>query len=270
MSAAEQIRDSAKDLVPEVGLVLGSGLSGFADQIDAAVRLPYGDLDGFPPCTNQTHPGELVLGTIDGRAVACLNGRAHLYEGVAAAQLAVPIRTLAELGCHSLIVTNAAGSLDPEAPPGRIMVIRDHINLQGANTLAGPHSPALGERFVPMNGAYDGELRQLAHRVADNVGVLLAEGVYLAVTGPSFETPAEIRAFRTLGADAVGMSTVQEVIAARQAGLRVLGLSLMTNMAAGLVETPPSADEVMETAAAAAQDIEALLSALIAAWPQRA
>lgn len=269
MSAAEQIRDQAHGLVPEIGLVLGSGLAGFAETVDAVARIPYGDLDGFPPCTNQTHPGDLILGTVGGRAVACLNGRAHLYEGVAPAQLAVPIRTLAALGCQGLIVTNAAGSLDPDAPPGRIMVINDHINLQGANTLAGQHDPAHGERFVPMNGAYDNELREFSHRIARGHDIALAEGVYLAVTGPSFETPAEIRAFRTLGADAVGMSTVQEVIAARQAGLRVLGLSLMTNMAAGLVDTPPSADEVMETAAAAAQDVETLLSALIAAWPER-
>ncbi len=269
MRATEQIRDRSTGLVPEIGLVLGSGLAGFAEHLESIVRIPYRELDGFPLCTNQTHPGELVLGAIGGRAVVCLNGRAHLYEGVAPTQLAVPIRTLADLGCQGLIVTNAAGSLDPETPPGQIMVINDHINLQGANTLAGPHDPAHGERFVPMNDAYDGELRQLAHRVARAHDVPLAEGVYLAVTGPSFETPAEIRAFRTLGADAVGMSTVQEVIAARQAGLRVLGLSLMTNMAAGLVDTPPSAEEVMETAAAAAEDVSALLSAIIAAWPDR-
>ena len=270
MSAADHIRERSKGPFPEIGLVLGSGLAGFAENIDTAVRIPYGDLDGFPPCTNQTHPGELVLGTIGGRSVACLNGRAHLYEGVAPAQLAIPIRTLAALGCQGLIVTNAAGSLDPDAPPGCIMAINDHINLQGANTLAGPHDPVHGERFVPMNGVYDSDLRQLAHRIASEHSLSMAEGVYLAVTGPSFETPAEIRAFRTLGADAVGMSTVQEVIAARQAGLRVLGLSLMTNMAAGLVDTPPSATEVMETAAAAAQDVTTLLSALIAAWPARA
>ncbi len=270
MSAAEQIRERAKGAIPEVGLVLGSGLAGFAEQIDAAVRIPYGDLSGFPSCTNPTHPGELVLGRVGERMVVCLNGRAHLYEGVGPVKLAFPIRMLATLGCHGLIVTNAAGSLSPEAPPGHIMAISDHINLQGANTLAGPHDPDHGERFVPMNGAYDSDLRRLAHRIAGEHDISLVEGVYLAVTGPSFETPAEIRAFRTLGADAVGMSTVQEVIAARQAGLRVLGLSLMTNMAAGLVETPPSAAEVMETAAAAAEDVTTLLSALIAAWPERA
>lgn len=269
MSAAEQIRDRLTGSRPEVGIVLGSGLAGFAEEIDAAVRIPYSDLDGFPPCTNQSHPGELVLGTIAGRGVACLNGRAHLYEGVVPAQLAIPIRTLAALDCHGLIVTNAAGSLSHDAPPGHIMAINDHINLQGANTLAGEHDSAHGERFVPMNGVYDDDLRQLAQRIAGEHDISLAEGVYLAVTGPSFETPAEIRAFRVLGADAVGMSTVQEVIAARQAGLRVLGLSLMTNMAAGLVETPPSAAEVMETAAAAAEDVTTLLSALIAAWPER-
>lgn len=267
MTAADTVQALAPGLAPEIGLVLGSGLAGFADHIENAVSVPYGKLDGFPVCANTSHVGELVLGHVAGRAVACMNGRVHLYEGVTPAQLAVPIRTLAQIGCHSLIVTNAAGSLDPASPPGRLMVINDHINLQGVNLLAGPHDNDHGPRFVPMNGVYDPVLRQHSQKIAGDLGIPLAEGIYLAVMGPSFETPAEIRAFRTLGADAVGMSTVQEVIAAQQAGLRVLGLSLMTNMGAGMVETPPSAEEVMDTAAGAAKDVCRLLTALIANWP---
>ena len=208
-----------------------------------------------------------MLGRLAGRTIACFNGRAHLYEGIEPSHLATPVRTLAGLGCKHLIVTNAAGSLDPAVRPGRMMLISDHINLQGTNLLAGPHDAAFGERFAPMNNAYDPVLRQLARTVADRLDLPIAEGVYLAVLGPNFETPAEIRAFRTLGADAVGMSTVQEVIVARQAGLNVLGLSLLTNMGAGLVDQPPSAQEVMETANAAAKDISRFLVALIEAWP---
>ena len=264
MSALETIRARAPGFAPEVGIVLGTGLGGFADRMSAAVAIPYTDLEGFPLCTNTTHRGDLVLGHVAGRAVACLAGRAHLYEGAEPGQLAVPIRALAALGCRTLIVTNAAGSLDPAMPPGHIMVNADYINFQGVNPLAGRHDPARGERFVAMNDAYDPALRRLAHEVAGRLGLKVGEGVYIAVLGPCFETPAEIRAFRAWGADAVGMSTVQEVIAARQAGLKVLGLSLMTNMAAGLVDTPPSAQEVVETAGAAGDNMVRLIEGVLA------
>jgi inosine/guanosine/xanthosine phosphorylase family protein len=264
VTALDTIRARAPGFKPRVGIVLGTGLGGFAAQLSDPVAIPYGDLDGFPLCTNTTHRGELVLGHVAGRAVACLAGRAHLYEGASPADLAVPIRTLAALGCRTLIVTNAAGSLDPTMPPGHIMVNADYINFQGANPLIGPHDPTHGERFVAMNDAYDPDLRHLAHDVAGRLAIALGEGVYIAVLGPCFETPAEIRAFRMLGADAVGMSTVHEVIAARQAGLRVLGLSLMTNMAAGLVDMPPSAEEVVATAAVAAGDMIRLIEGVLA------
>jgi inosine/guanosine/xanthosine phosphorylase family protein len=264
VSAIDTIRALAPGFNPEVGIVLGTGLGGFAERLSETVTIPYAELEGFPLCTNQTHRGDLVLGHASGRAIACLAGRAHLYEGAAPRDLAVPIRTLAALGCHTLIVTNAAGSLDPGMPPGHIMVNNDYINFQGVNPLAGLHDPAHGERFVAMNGAYDPMLRQLARNTAARLEIPAGEGVYIAVLGPCFETPAEIRAFRTLGADAVGMSTVQEVIAARQAGLRVLGLSLMTNMAAGMVETPPSAEEVVETAAAAGDNMVRLIEGVLA------
>ena len=264
MSALDRIRATAPSFAPEVGLVLGTGLGGLSDRIDDPVRIAYRDLEGFPPCTNRTHRGELVLGTLAGRPVACLNGRAHLYEGAEPRDIALPIRTLAALGCRRLVVTNAAGSLDPAMPPGHIMINSDYINLQGTNPLAGSHDPAHGERFVAMNDAYDPALRRLASEVAGRLGLDVGEGVYIAVLGPCFETPAEIRAFRLWGADAVGMSTVQEVIAARQAGLAVLGLSLMTNMAAGLVATPPSADEVVETAAVAAHHMTRLVEGVLA------
>ncbi len=267
MTAIDAVRQRAPQFKPEIGVILGSGLAGFADCINQPSIVAYDEIDGFPVCTNKSHRGELVLGHVAGRAVACLNGRAHLYEGVDPARQAVPIRTLAGLGCRGLIVTNAAGSLDPDKPAGRMMLISDHINLQGANALAGPHDPAHGERFVPMNDAYDPHLRQIAHGAADRLGLAVDEGVYLAVLGPNFETPAEIRAFRTMGADAVGMSSVQEVITARQAGLNVLGVSLLTNMAAGLVDQPPSAEEVMKIAGVAASDVCRFLEAMIAAWP---
>jgi len=264
VSALDTIRSRAPGFAPEVGIVLGTGLGGFADTMTDTIAIPYGDLEGFPLCTNRTHRGDLVLGRAGGRAVACLAGRAHVYEGAQPSQLAVPIRALAGLGCRTLIVTNAAGSLDPAMPPGHIMVNSDYINFQSANPLIGHHDPVHGERFVAMNDAYDPGLRRLAHEVAGHLGMTLGEGVYLAVLGPCFETPAEIRAFRLLGADAVGMSTIHEVITARQAGLKVLGLSLMTNMAAGLVDTPPSAHEVVETAAVAADDMTRLVEAVLA------
>lgn len=273
MTALQTIARRAPGFRPQSGLVLGSGLNDLAAAISAVAVIPYRELEGFPvPSASSSHRGELVLGWLGGRRVACLRGRVHLYEGVAARDLAVPIRTLKALGCSELIVTNAAGCLDTARRPGSIMAIADHINLMGANPLAGPRGLREGPRFVAMNGAYDGRLRRLAAKVAAAQGIGLHEGVYLAVTGPSFETPAEIRAFRILGADAVGMSTVPEVLAARQAGLRVLGLSLMTNMAAGLARRPPSAREVEATAARAAFDMGRLIAGVLeglAAQPSR-
>jgi len=261
--AAETVRAALGAFRPDTGLILGSGLNGLAEAIETVAAFDYAGLPGIPPATAPSHRGRLVAGTLAGRPVACLQGRIHLYEGVAPADLALLPRLLADLGCTRLIVTNAAGSLDPALRPGAIMAITDHISLMGANPLAAPHDDARGPRFFPMNDAYAPSLRALAHDAAAQAGLALHEGVYLAVTGPNFETPAEIRAFRTLGADAVGMSTVPEVIVAAQAGMPVLGLSMITNMAAGLAEAAPTADEVRTTAAEAAGDMARLVEAVL-------
>jgi xanthosine phosphorylase len=253
MNAQQTIARRAPGFRPDTGIILGSGLGGIAKAISTIATIPYSELAGFPVPSPGGHEGQLVLGWLGGRRVACMQGRCHLYEGVAARDLAVPVRTLKALGCGELIVTNAAGSLRMTRRPGTIMAISDHINLMGAN-------PLTGGRAI---GAYDPRLRAIAAKAAADAGIALSEGVYLAVAGPNFETPAEIRAFRTLGADAVGMSTVPEVLVARQAGMAVLGLSLMTNFAAGMVRRAPSAAEVEETAARAAEDMRHLIAGFL-------
>jgi inosine/guanosine/xanthosine phosphorylase family protein len=241
--------------VPRLGIILGSGLAEVADAIEAAAVVDYEDLPGFPRTGVAGHRGRLVLGTLAGLPVACLQGRAHVYEGVDAASLATPVRTLRRAGAELLLVTNAAGSLRPEVGPGRLMLISDHINLLGVNPLTGPNDDAVGPRFPGLRDAYDPALRGALRDAARAESVDLAEGVYLATPGPSFETPAEIRAFRTLGADAVGMSTVPEVIAARHCGLRVAALSVITNLAEGLGDEPLSHAQTLAFATAAAGDL---------------
>lgn len=263
MNALQTIARRAPGFRPDTGIILGSGLGGLASAISAIATIPYAEIPGFPVPSAGGHKGRLVLGWLGGRRVACMQGRVHLYEGAEARDLAAPVRTLKALGCAELIVTNAAGSLRMTRRPGAIMAISDHINMMGANPLIGGRGLREGPRFVPMNDAYDPRLRAIAARAAADAGIALSEGVYLAVSGPSFETPAEIRAFRGLGADAVGMSTVPEVIVARQAGLAVLGLSLMTNFAAGMVRRTPSAAEVEETAAGAAEDMRHLITGVL-------
>ncbi len=244
---------------PRVALVLGSGLGALADEVQDAVALPYADLPEFPVSTVPGHAGRLVLGTLAGVPVAVLQGRSHLYEGVPAPRLAVGVRTVRALGAEILVVTNAAGSLRAEMPPGRLMALTDHINLTGANPLVGPNDDSIGPRFLPLGGTYDADLRERLHAAGRAEGVALAEGVYLAVTGPSFETPAEIRAFRTLGADVVGMSTVPEAIAARHCGLRVAAVSVITNLAEGLSPEPLSHEHTLAAATAAAGDFRRVL-----------
>ena len=263
MNALQTIARRAPGFRADTGIILGSGLGVLAGAVSAIATIPYSEIPGFPVPPASGHKGRLVLGWLGGRRVACMEGRVHLYEGAAARNLAVPVRTLKALGCGELIVTNTAGSLRMAHRPGSIMAISDHINLMGANPLTGGRGIGEGPRFVPMNDAYDPHLRAVAARAATEAGIALSEGVYLAVAGPNFETPAEIRAFRTLGADAVGMSTVPEVIVARQAGMAVLGLSLMTNFAAGMVRRPPSAAEVGETAARAADDMRHLITGIL-------
>jgi xanthosine phosphorylase len=232
--AADVIAGRARNFEPRAGLMLGSGLGELADRLEDRLEIPYGDLPGFHVGGLAGHAGALVLGRLAGQPVAIFSGRWHVYEGIQGSAITTPIRTLVELGAEMLLLTNAAGSLRPEAGPGSLVCISDHINMLGFNPLTGPNDEAAGPRFPSLRDAYDPELRARLHAAADALGTELHDGVYLAVAGPSFETPAEIRAFRTLGADLVGMSTVPEVIAARHAGLRVAAVSAVTNLAEGM------------------------------------
>lgn len=252
------IRQRAPTAAPRVALILGSGLGRFADSIEGAVVIDYADLPGFPRPSVEGHSGRLVLGTVGGLPIVCLQGRVHLYEGKPASASMILVRTLRELGCEMLIVTNAAGSLREDVGPGSLVLIADHINMLGQNPLTGPGA---GRRFVDMNEAYSRKWREKVHELALREGIGLATGVYLATPGPSFETPAEIRAFKALGADLVGMSTVPEVIAARHVGLEVIGLSIVTNLAAGLSGTALSHAETLSQAGAAGTELERLLRA---------
>jgi xanthosine phosphorylase len=260
-TAADVIREAAGDgfTTPRLGMVLGSGLGALADSVEDATAIPYADLPGFPVGSVAGHAGRLVLGTLEGTPVVVLQGRAHLYEGIPASDLAVPVRTVRALGAETIILTNAAGSLNPQAVPGDLMALTDHINLMGANPLMGPNDDELGPRFVGLGDAYDPELRAGLHDAARAEGLNLHEGVYLAVAGPSFETPAEIRAFRTLGADAVGMSTVPEVIVARHCGLRVAAVSAITNLAEGLGTEVLSHEHTLDNAAVASEKLQRVL-----------
>lgn len=257
------------DLQPTLGIILGSGLGGFASQVESAVVIAYGEIPNFPRSTVEGHEGKLVLGTIAGINVAVMQGRVHAYEGYAMAEVTFPTRVLGLLGCKALIVTNAAGGINNSFAQGGIVAISDHINLTGQNAAVGPNEarfairPGAGLRFFDMTNAYSPRLRQLAAAEAAKQGIPLPEGVYLAVLGPSYETPAEIRAFRTLGADLVGMSTVHEVIVARHMGLEVLGLSLVTNMAAGVLDQVIHHEEVMETGKRVEAQFSSLVKALI-------
>jgi xanthosine phosphorylase len=260
-TAIDAIQAAAPDFQPRVGLILGSGLGALADALEDAIALAYADLPGFPRPTVEGHEGRMVLGRLEGLPVACLQGRVHLYEGVPASAVNVPVRTLKALGCEILVLTNAAGSLRAEIGAGAIALIADHINLQGQNPLVGANGDAIGPRFPDLSEVYDPALREQLARIAEGLGIELASGVYLAVLGPSFETPAEIRAFRALGADLIGMSTVPEAISARHAGLRVVGLSVVTNLAAGLAAGPLSHEETLGQASAAAASLAKVLRA---------
>jgi xanthosine phosphorylase len=263
-SAIDAIRARRPDFAPRIGLILGSGLGEIAEAIGDATAIGYADLPGFPRPSIEGHAGRLVLGHLAGMPVACLQGRVHLYEGVPAGAVNVLPRTLKALGCEILILTNAAGSLRPEIEPGAIAVIEDHINLLGRNPLAGANDASVGPRFPDLTEVYDRGLRERARAVAARLGIALRAGVYLATLGPSFETPAEIRAFAALGAELVGMSTVPEAISARHCGLRVLGFSIVTNLAAGLAAGVLSHEETLARAAAAAGRLRALLEGLMA------
>jgi purine-nucleoside phosphorylase len=250
-------------LRPKVAVVLGSGLGGFADSLTEAVAIPYAKIPGFPQSTAFGHAGRLVVGKAGTTVVAAMQGRVHLYEGYSAAEVAFPIRVLGRLGIRALLLTNAAGGVNTEYSQGALVVIRDHINLQGTNPLIGANDERFGPRFPDMTTAYWKPYREFTLIEAKRLGMELHEGVYAAVTGPSFETPAEIRYLRTIGADLVGMSTVPEVIVARHMGIRVLGISCVTNMAAGILDQPLTHDEVIETGNRVKTQFTALLRAVL-------
>lgn len=236
------------DMSPAIGLVLGSGLGMLAEEVEQPVTIPYRDIPHFPVSTVEGHAGQFVFGKFAGQDVVMMQGRFHFYEGYGLDQVTFPIRVMKQLGIEKLLVTNAAGGINADWEPGDLMLIRDHINFMFQNPLIGRNEEQFGPRFPDMSDAYNRELRELAHQAAERAGIPLREGIYIGLTGPSYETPAEIRMLRTVGGDAVGMSTVPEVIAAKHMGLQVLGISCITNMAAGILDQPLRHEEVMETA----------------------
>jgi purine-nucleoside phosphorylase len=260
--AAQYLR-SRTSLVPEIALILGSGLGPFADQIDNAVRVSYADIPHFPRPSAVGHAGKLVIGKVSDVAVAAMQGRVHYYEGLPLRDIVFPMRVFGRLGIKAAIITNAAGGINTSYKQGALVVLSDHINLQGSNPLIGANDERFGPRFPDMTRVYWKQYRDFAIEEAQKLGIAVAQGVYLAVTGPSYETPAEIRAFRILGADVVGMSTVSEVIAAAHMGIRVLAISCVTNMAAGILDQPLDHKEVLETGERVKGSFMALLQAVL-------
>jgi purine-nucleoside phosphorylase len=250
-------------LRPRIGLVLGSGLGSFADSLSEATRIPFHEIPSFSRSTAIGHAGQMMIGKEGAVPVAVMQGRVHLYEGYSAQQVAFPMRVFGRMGIRAVILTNAAGGINLTYKQGALVVLSDHINLQGSNPLAGPNEDRFGVRFPDMTHAYDKSYRAMARAEARTLGMTLHEGVYAALLGPSYETPAEIRYLRTIGADLVGMSTAFEVIAARHMGIKVLAISCVTNMAAGILDQPLSHEEVMETGERVKTSFEALLRAVL-------
>jgi xanthosine phosphorylase len=261
--AADVISARKPGFTPRVALILGSGLGMLAEQMTDAVTIGYADLPGFPISTVHGHAGELVLGTLAGVPVACMKGRGHFYEGYGPGVMTSAVRTFKLIGCELLFVTNAAGSLRPDVDAGSVVVLTDHINLLPGSPMAGPNDERFGPRFFSMANAYDAELRDLIKATAADKNIKVNEGVYLACPGPNFETAAEIRAFKALGADVVGMSVVPEVISARHCGLKVAGVSAITNLAEGLTPFPLSHEQTLKYAAIAAKDMVTLIHGFI-------
>jgi purine-nucleoside phosphorylase len=264
------LADSAAQLIlnrtalrPKIGLVLGSGLGAFADSLTNADRVPYAEIPSFPQSTAIGHAGQMVLGNAGSVPVAAMQGRVHLYEGYSPQEVTFPIRVFRRMGIRAVVLTNAAGGINLGYSQGALVVIRDHINLQGANPLVGPNDDRFGVRFPDMTQAYAKDYRQIARQEAAKLNIPQHEGVYAALLGPSYETPAEIEYLRRIGADLVGMSTVVEVIAARHMGMDVLAISCVTNMAAGILDQPLSHAEVMETGERVKTTFEALLRAVL-------
>ena len=263
LAEATKAIQSKTTLRPVIGLVLGTGLGAFARSMDKATVIPFAQIPHFPVSTAIGHTGELVIGTTQGVPVAVMAGRVHLYEGYSVEQVVFPIRVLARMGVKTLVMTNAAGSVNVNYKPGELMIISDHINFMGVNPLIGPNEDALGPRFFDMTEPYDPILASLAEKACSKVGMTVRKGVYISFLGPSYETPAEIKMARALGADAVGMSTVPEVIAARHMGLRVLGISCITNMAAGVLKKKLDHREVLDTAEKVKEGLIDVLTRLI-------
>lgn len=267
-SLATRVEKAAKYVLqqtalrPRIGLVLGSGLGKFADELLDPTRIAYGNIPHFPTSTAVGHASQLVIGILGSNPIAVLQGRVHLYEGYSAQEVTFPIRVLARMGVGAAILTNAAGGINLQYKQGQLVIIRDHINLQGQNPLVGLNDELLGPRFPDMTEAYYKPYREIAREESARLGLNCPEGVYVAVLGPSYETPAEIRFLRTIGADLVGMSTVPEVVVARQMGIRVLAFSCVTNMAAGVLDQPLSHKEVLEVGARVQNELIALLKAV--------
>ncbi|AKG04370.1 purine-nucleoside phosphorylase [Salimicrobium jeotgali] len=253
------------DKTPAVGLILGSGLGVLADEITNPVTIPYKDVPHFPESTVSGHKGQLVIGELEGKQVIAMQGRFHYYEGYTMKEVTFPVRVMKSLGISDLFVTNAAGGINESYEPGQLMIIKDHINQMGDNPLIGPNDDSMGVRFPDMSEAYNRTLIETAQNKADALGLKVEQGVYVGNTGPVYETAAEIRMLRTLGGDAVGMSTVPEVIAANHAGLRVLGISCISNMAAGILDQPLTHDEVIETTARVREDFLSFVKAVVKA-----
>ncbi|MBM7094746.1 purine-nucleoside phosphorylase [Bacillus sp. H-16] len=244
---AKQFIEGKLTKKPQVGLILGSGLGVLADEIQEAVSVPYSDIPGFPTSTVAGHKGQLVIGTLNGKSVVAMQGRFHFYEGYDMSLVTLPVRVMKAIGVTDLIVTNAAGGVNESYEPGDLMLIEDHINNFGTNPLIGPNDEEMGPRFPDMSEAYTKDHLSLATETAKELGINVQKGVYVGNTGPCYETPAEVRMLRAIGGDAVGMSTVPEVIVARHSGLKVLGISCISNMAAGILDQPLHHDEVIET-----------------------
>jgi purine-nucleoside phosphorylase len=261
--SAAQFLLSQTRLRPKIGLVLGSGLGAFADQLTDSTRIPYAQIPSFPRSTAIGHAGQMVIGKAGAIPVAAMQGRVHLYEGYTAEQVSFPMRVFSRMGIGAVILTNAAGGINPQYQQGALVAMSDHINLQGHNPLLGPNDDRLGPRFPDMTRAYWKPYRVIAIEEARKLGMTVHEGVYAAMLGPSYETPAEIRYLRTIGADLVGMSTVNEVIAAVHAGMKVLAISCVTNMAAGILNKPINHEEVLETGERVRGQFEALLKAVL-------
>jgi purine-nucleoside phosphorylase len=261
--AARERIESLTPLRPTIGLILGSGLGAFAAELAERVEVPYEDIPHWPRSTAIGHAGKLVVGRVEGIPVAVMAGRVHYYEGYSAREVAFPVRVFGRLGIRTLILTNAAGGIHNDLSQGALVLISDHINLQPASPLIGPNDERFGPRFPDMSEAYSRRLRLMARSVADRLGIKLPEGVYVALPGPSYETPAEIHYLRIIGADLVGMSTVPEVVAANHMGMSVLGISCVTNMAAGILDQKISHEEVLDTGERVKGSFIALLRALI-------